>query len=206
MQDVLQNRLVRALNRLFDAVPVFDYAGLFLEYRVRRRLELQARRRNPGIHASVRLGRVTIDRNVSIGEGTYIRTGSEIWAGKHGSVKIGRHCAIGRNVSIKARTHDPAAPTGDGSGKGHAMRFGHIVIGDHVWIGDGVFIREGVTIGDRAIVGANSVVTSDIPALGVAGGVPARVLRTMDAPAVSGGRDALAPGQATTQAGGDNLP
>jgi len=40
-----------------------------------------------------------------------------------------------------------------------------------------------VTIGDNAVIGAGSVVTHDIPANCVAGGVPARVIRTFEAPA-----------------------
>jgi len=50
-------------------------------------------------------------------------------------------------------------------------------IGDGVWIGTGAVITKGVTIGEGAIIGANSVVTRDVPAYAIAGGIPARVLR-----------------------------
>lgn len=52
-----------------------------------------------------------------------------------------------------------------------------IVVGAHAWLGSGVKVLAGVTIGPHAVVGANSVVTHDVPAYGVAGGVPCRVLR-----------------------------
>lgn len=52
-----------------------------------------------------------------------------------------------------------------------------IVVGDDVWIGANCTLVKGVTIGSGAIIGANSVVTTDIPPLAIAGGVPARVLR-----------------------------
>jgi acetyltransferase-like isoleucine patch superfamily enzyme len=52
-----------------------------------------------------------------------------------------------------------------------------IHIGDHVWIGMRATILKGVTIGDGAIIAAGSVVTSDVPANSLVGGVPARIIR-----------------------------
>jgi len=50
-------------------------------------------------------------------------------------------------------------------------------VGNDVWIGEGTFIRRGITIGDGAIIAARSVVTHDVPAYCIVGGVPARVIR-----------------------------
>jgi acetyltransferase-like isoleucine patch superfamily enzyme len=50
-------------------------------------------------------------------------------------------------------------------------------IGNDVWIGTRAIILPGVQIGDGAIIGAGSVVTRDVPALAVVGGVPARVIK-----------------------------
>lgn len=55
---------------------------------------------------------------------------------------------------------------------------GDTVIGNDVWIGMGCTIMPGVTIGDGAIIAANSTVVSDIPPYAIAGGNPAKVLRT----------------------------
>lgn len=55
--------------------------------------------------------------------------------------------------------------------------FASIKIGNDVWVGARAIILDGVTIGDGVIVGAGAVVTKDIPAYAVVGGVPARVLR-----------------------------
>ncbi len=54
---------------------------------------------------------------------------------------------------------------------------GDIVVGNDVWIGYEALITAGVTVGDGAIVGARAVVTKDVPAYAVVGGVPARVIR-----------------------------
>lgn len=56
----------------------------------------------------------------------------------------------------------------------------NVVIGDNVWIGHRVIILGGVTIGDGAIIQAGSVVVSDIPKYGIAGGAPAKVFKYRD--------------------------
>ena len=48
-------------------------------------------------------------------------------------------------------------------------------------IGSNATILAGVTIGPRAIVGAGSVVTRDVPENAVVAGVPAKILRFLDA-------------------------
>lgn len=50
-------------------------------------------------------------------------------------------------------------------------------IGNNVWLGSRVMVLKGVTIGDNAVVAAGGVVTKDVPANTLAGGVPAKVLR-----------------------------
>jgi len=54
---------------------------------------------------------------------------------------------------------------------------GPIVIEDDVWIGFNAVVLSGVRIGQGAVVGAGSVVTRDVPAGAIVGGVPARVLK-----------------------------
>lgn len=54
---------------------------------------------------------------------------------------------------------------------------GDIVIGNDVWIGYEAVILSGVHIGDGAIIGARAVVTKDVPAYTIVGGVPAKPIR-----------------------------
>ncbi|MBF2067331.1 MAG: glycosyltransferase [Calothrix sp. C42_A2020_038] len=52
-----------------------------------------------------------------------------------------------------------------------------IVIGEDAWLGTHVVVLPGVNIGKGAIVAAGSVVTKDIPAYEVWGGVPAKFIK-----------------------------
>jgi acetyltransferase-like isoleucine patch superfamily enzyme len=55
-------------------------------------------------------------------------------------------------------------------------------------IGSGATILSKVTIGEGAIIGAGSVVTKDVPANCIVAGNPARVLRSVSAPATNTAR------------------
>jgi acetyltransferase-like isoleucine patch superfamily enzyme len=57
---------------------------------------------------------------------------------------------------------------------------GEVVIGDGVWLGSGATVLDGVRIGSRTVVGAGAVVVHDLPENVIAGGTPARILRTRD--------------------------
>jgi acetyltransferase-like isoleucine patch superfamily enzyme len=50
----------------------------------------------------------------------------------------------------------------------------------NAWIGSNVCVCKGVVIGRNSVIAAGSVVTRDIPENVVAGGVPARVIRSID--------------------------
>lgn len=54
---------------------------------------------------------------------------------------------------------------------------GDIVIGNDVWIGYEAVIMSGVKIGNGAIIGTRAVVTKDVPAYTIVGGVPAKPIR-----------------------------
>jgi maltose O-acetyltransferase len=128
------------------------------------------------IDKTTRLGDCYLDKKgISIGKHTYIKSG-EIFSG-NAKVKIGKYCAIGKNVSIKARTHSLSQPTANENYIQNERICKNITIGDYVWIGDNVFIKEGVIISDHAIIAANSVVTKNVGRKEIVGGVPARLIK-----------------------------
>ncbi len=57
-----------------------------------------------------------------------------------------------------------------------------VSIDEGVWIGANSVILKGVHIGKRAVVAAGSVVTKDVPAYSLVGGVPAKVIKTFELP------------------------
>lgn len=50
-------------------------------------------------------------------------------------------------------------------------------LGSDVWIGARAIVLDGISIGNGAVVAANSVVTNDVDAFSVVGGVPAKTIK-----------------------------
>jgi acetyltransferase-like isoleucine patch superfamily enzyme len=55
-----------------------------------------------------------------------------------------------------------------------------IIIEDDVWIGSGAIVTDGVRIGKGAVIAAGAVVTKNVEPHTVVGGVPAKLLKTID--------------------------
>lgn len=93
-------------------------------------------------------------------------------------IVIGALTQIAENCSIRDSDH--------GLSVGQSIQFQQVstptIIGEDVWIGRGVAILRGSHIGDGSAVGANAVVKGTLPARSIAVGVPARVIRTREAP------------------------
>lgn len=91
-------------------------------------------------------------------------------------VKIGDYVMIGPNTLITTVGH-PLSPLGR---RKHLGKAEPVLIGDDVWIGGNVTVLPGVTIGSNVVVAAGAVVTKDVPDNCVVGGVPARVIKTLE--------------------------
>lgn len=111
-----------------------------------------------------------------IGDGVVLSRGVHLVA--HAGVTIGAGTMIGEYASVRDANHRRGAGPLRDSGHEAAA----ITIGRQVWIGRGAAVLAGVHIGDGAVVAANAVVTRDVPAGAVVGGVPARPLRSRSAP------------------------
>ncbi|HEX2927925.1 MAG TPA: DapH/DapD/GlmU-related protein [Ruminiclostridium sp.] len=55
-----------------------------------------------------------------------------------------------------------------------------IVIKRNAWIGAGVTILPGVTVGENSVVAAGALVSKDVPANMVVGGIPAKIIKTVE--------------------------
>ncbi|NIR49304.1 acyltransferase [candidate division KSB1 bacterium] len=87
------------------------------------------------------------------------------------NTKIGQNVMMAPDVIVCTQNHKYTSETYDGFDKQS------VVIEDNVWIGYRVIILPGVHVGRNAIIGAGAVVTKDVPAYAVVGGVPAKILK-----------------------------
>ena len=148
-----------------------------------KRLELEIGRR----------GTIRFGRFCWIGDGTKIRC-------HEGEVAIGAKTVFGQECTVSAYQHVRIGEQCVIADRAMFIDFDHGVVdverpirqqgiykrdldvGSNVWIGYGACFLRGVRVGDNSVIGTNSVVTRDVPANAVVGGVPARILRMRDAP------------------------
>jgi acetyltransferase-like isoleucine patch superfamily enzyme len=148
-----------------------------------RRLEIEIARR-----AEDRFGRF-----VWIGDGSKIRChegkveigpktviGQECTISAYKRVKIGEQCVIADRAMFIDFDHGVVEVERPIRLQGIYMR--DVLVGSNVWIGYGACILRGVSVGDNSIIGTNAVVTKDVPANAVVGGIPARVIRMRETP------------------------
>ena len=124
---------------------------------------------------------------MKIGAGSTIHTGARFY--KPENICIGKDSIIGESVVLDGRAKltigdhvDMASEVmiyngqHDIHSKDFHGEFADVVIEDYVFIGPRVIVLPGVTLGKGSIVGAGAVVTKDVPAFSIAGGIPAKVI------------------------------
>ena len=110
-------------------------------------------------------------KNIHLGKGVFINAGCKFQ--DQGGIVIEEGALIGHGVVLATLNHDldPA--------KRQQLHPAPIHIGKRVWIGANATVTQGVTIGENAVVAAGAVVTGDVPANTIVGGVPAKVIRAI---------------------------
>lgn len=122
-------------------------------------------------------------RQVEVGEGTYGGLNVLTFDDSH-MLKIGAYCSIGPGVQfvLSADHRLDVVSTYPWKVKilgqeNEAISKGDIIVEDDVWIGSRAIILSGVKIGKGAVIAAGTIVTKDVPAYSVVGGIPARIIR-----------------------------
>jgi acetyltransferase-like isoleucine patch superfamily enzyme len=85
-------------------------------------------------------------------------------------ISIGNNVNIGDNLKIFTMEHDIDDPE-------FGATRGQVNIEDWVYIGAGVTILPGVNIKEGAVVATGAIVTKDVPAWTMVGGIPARFIK-----------------------------
>ncbi|HEY6732074.1 MAG TPA: acyltransferase [Solirubrobacterales bacterium] len=138
-------------------------------------------------------GEIRFGRFVWIGDGTKIRChegaveigektvmGQECTISAYQRVRIGNECVIADRAMFIDFDHGMVEVERPIRLQGIYKR--DVEVGNNVWIGYGACVLRGVSIGDNSVIGTNSVVTKDVPANAVVGGIPARIIRMREAP------------------------
>lgn len=127
-----------------------------------------------------------IDKSTTILVPFYTNFGQHIKFGKNvfinhactfldlGGITIEDDVQIGPKVNLITENH-PLDPSDRKS-----LDLKSIIIKRNAWIGAAATILPGVIIGENAIVAAGAVVNKDVAANTVVGGIPAKIIRTID--------------------------
>jgi|APSaa5957512622_1039677.scaffolds.fasta_scaffold00868_6 acetyltransferase-like isoleucine patch superfamily enzyme len=108
---------------------------------------------------------------LEIGDNNYL---NGVFISASEKIVIGNNCKFGPLTMIMdSDFHDIKDHTKGGAKSG-------IIIEDDVWIGARVTILKGVKVGKGSVVAVGSVVTKDVPENSIVGGVPAKVVKTID--------------------------
>lgn len=125
-------------------------------------------------------GRIFLYRvmGVRIGADVYMGFGIELETNFPELVSIADHVTISHRCIITAHMDSPSDTPVK---RLIPMGAQPVVIGEGAWICIGATILPGVTIGENAVVAAGAVVSRDVPANTMVGGVPARYIKRLDA-------------------------
>jgi galactoside O-acetyltransferase len=122
-------------------------------------------------HLTASKARLTIGAHSSFNRNVFI-------GADYGEIEIGRDVLVAMNVVFRASNHRyDQIPAVAIRLQGHLP--GKIRLGDDVWIGANVTLVAGSSVGSHSVIAAGSVVTGEIPPYSLAGGIPARVIRSL---------------------------
>jgi acetyltransferase-like isoleucine patch superfamily enzyme len=139
------------------------------------------------------------DANVRLGRWSWIGHGSKVRV-HEGELSIGAKTVLGQECTISAFQHISIGRECIVADRVMMIDFDHgiveverpireqgiykrdVNIGHNVWIGYGACVLRGVRVGDNSVIGTSAVVTCDVPANAVVGGIPAKVIRMRERP------------------------
>ena len=139
------------------------------------------------------------NRGIEIGDDVYVGRNTIIYC-KNGNIRIGANVNIssncqmvssndmtlGADIVIGAYTYllsgggyDYAAGAPRFAQQNGYITKGPLTIGDNCWLGAGVIVLDAACVGEHCVIAGGAVVTEPVPPNSIAGGVPARVIKSI---------------------------
>ncbi|WP_375754010.1 acyltransferase [Vibrio sp. HN007] len=116
-----------------------------------------------------------------------LEIGNNVGIGWQTTIAVGSKVIINDNVRIAGRAGlygypgHPLDASDRAAGKADTeQQIGDICLERDVWLANNVSVMAGVTIGQGTIVAAGSIVTKDLPPYVLAGGNPAKVIKSLN--------------------------
>ena len=108
------------------------------------------------------------ENRIEVGEGSNVQDNATLHVGKNFPIRVGKGVTIGHNAVVHGCT-----------------------VGDDTLIGMGATVLNGAVIGKGCIIGAGALIKEKevIPDFSLCVGVPAKIIRTLDASALTGIRE-----------------
>lgn len=131
-----------------------------------------------GVKISKKLSINVFDNNgyVYIGKDTTIVDLTILVNENNNKVEIGQDCMFSRGITIQSTDSHSIISLEDGNCINYATR--GVIIKDHVWVGLNATILKDTIINKNTIIAASAVVSGEIAENVVAGGVPAKIIKS----------------------------
>lgn len=112
--------------------------------------------------------------NLRIGAGCFIN--SHVFLDAEGPITVEDGVSLGHHVVIITSHHGIGTP----EFRAGTVQPRPVIIETGAWVAAGVIILPGVTVGSGAVIAAGAVVAADVLPNTLVGGIPARLIRTLD--------------------------
>jgi len=170
--EILFSEIIAGVFSVSFLRALFSNFGYFIHEHVTWRRKLKTCSKHIRIHARTSIRN---PQNISMGNNVRITMDCCIWAEKNSKIIFGDNVLVGPGVKMFSGNHGTKL-------NGIPMVFqdrseADIIIGNDVWIGANSVITSGVSIADGAVIGAGAVVTKDVSANTIVGGVPAKFIK-----------------------------
>lgn len=112
---------------------------------------------------------------IEIQEGTTVESAHLAVTEPGKKIIIGKNCMLSTNIEFRTGDSHSILETNTNKRINYAQ---DIEVENNVWIGANATILKGVKIGPHSIIASGAIVTANVPANSIAGGIPAKIVKS----------------------------